>query len=109
MLIIHHPDTWSYWIVPQACVVIIATIIHIVCVCSAKLNPGWTLAFYLVMWLAWVALAAVTGITYSFWSFVSDSSDYYYNGYYYSYGYDYYNLLTIPKVVAELALISVCS
>lgn len=104
--------TWSYWIVPQCCIVIIATIIHIVCVCTAKLNPGWTLSFYLIMWLAWVALAAVSGITYSFWDLGYDSGGYYWDGYEYVYDsyYDYsYNLLTIPKVIAELALISVCA
>lgn len=64
------------------------------------------------MWLAWVALAVVFGITYTFWDIGIDSGGYYWDGYEYVYDSYYgssYNLLTVPKVIAELALISVCA
>jgi len=53
----------------------------------------------------------MAGISYIFWSYADSSDDYYYNGYspdYDKYSGSGYNYLTVPKVIAEITLISIC-
>ncbi|KAH8587877.1 hypothetical protein B0O99DRAFT_747219 [Bisporella sp. PMI_857] len=104
----HSYQNWlTVWILPQSSVAVLATIVHLICVTSALLNPGWTLGYYLFLWLAWIPLTILFGYDSSggLWD---TGSEVYWEG-----GSTYIGIsntkLGVPKVMAELLFLCICT
>jgi hypothetical protein len=64
---------WAIWAICECGLVAFATIIHIGCLVFAKLNPGWTLGYYLISWLGYVGMTVL--VTFDYMDWVHKSQD----------------------------------
>lgn len=56
---------WSIWFLTQSATLVAATIAHILCLIFAKLNPVWTLMFYLLSCMGLVGSATFLSFKHS--------------------------------------------